>query len=68
MPTGTLKKVVSERGFGFIGAEDGKEYFFHRSGLDATLNFDELTGGEKVEFQIENSPKGARATHVRRAE
>jgi CspA family cold shock protein len=68
MATGTLKKVVSERGFGFIAAEDGKEYFFHRSGLDATLDFDQLVGGEKVDFQVENSPKGPRATRIRRSE
>ena len=67
MATGTLKKVVSERGFGFIAADDGKEYFFHRSGLDSSLDFDQLTGGEKVDFQVENSPKGPRATRVRRA-
>lgn len=58
MATGTLKKVVAERGFGFIAAEDGKEYFFHRSGLDATLDFDQLVGGERVDFQVEQSPKG----------
>jgi CspA family cold shock protein len=68
MATGTLKKVVSDRGFGFIAAEDGKEYFFHRTGLDATLDFDQLVGGEKVDFQVENSPKGPRATRIRRAE
>jgi len=68
MATGTLKKVVSERSFGFIAAEDGKEYFFHRSGLDATLDFDQLVGNERVEFQVEQSPKGPRATHIRRAE
>ena len=68
MATGTLKKVVSERGFGFIAAEDGKEYFFHRTGLDATLDFDQLVGGEKVDFQVESSPKGPRATRIRRAE
>ena len=68
MATGTLKKVVSERGFGFIAAEDGKEYFFHRSGLDSSLDFDQLVGGEKVDFQVENSPKGPRATRIRRAE
>ena len=68
MATGTLKKVVSERGFGFIASTDGKEYFFHRSGLDTSLDFDQLTGGEKLEFQVENSPKGPRATRIRRAE
>ena len=53
MTTGTIKKVVSERGFGFISGEDGKEYFFHRDGLTSSLNFDRLAGGEKVEFEIE---------------
>ena len=63
--TGTIKKVVTERGFGFIGADDGKEYFFHRDGLDSSVNFDSLTGGEKVTFDIEASQKGPRAQRVR---
>ena len=67
MTTGTIKKVVSDRGFGFIAAEDGKEYFFHRDGLNASLDFDRLTGGERVAFEVENSPKGPRATQVRAA-
>ena len=67
MTTGTIKKVVSDRGFGFIAADDGKEYFFHRSGLTASLDFDRLTGGEKVQFELEQSPKGARATNVQAA-
>ncbi len=65
MPTGTIKKLVADRGFGFIAAEDGKEYFFHRSGLDRDLNFDSLAGGESVEFEIEPSQKGPRAYKVR---
>jgi CspA family cold shock protein len=65
--TGTVKKVISERGFGFITAEDAKEYFFHRGGLDASLDFDRLVGGERVEFEIEQSPKGPRAVRVRGA-
>jgi CspA family cold shock protein len=67
MTTGTIKKVVSERGFGFIVAEDAKEYFFHRDGLDSSLQFDRLVGGERVSFEIESSPKGPRATQVRAA-
>jgi CspA family cold shock protein len=64
MTTGTVKKVVADRGFGFIAAEDGKEYFFHRGGLVAPLDFDRLTGGERVSFEIETSPKGPRAIQV----
>ncbi|TMC34638.1 MAG: cold shock domain-containing protein [Chloroflexi bacterium] len=63
MPTGTIKKIVSERGFGFIAAEDGKEFFFHKSGTDG--DFDAFQGGEKVAFEIEASPKGPRARSVR---
>ena len=65
--TGTVKKVVADRGFGFITAEDAKEYFFHRSALDSSLDFDRMTGGERVEFEIEQSPKGPRAARVRAA-
>ena len=48
MAEGTIKKIVSDRGFGFISGEDGKEYFFHRS---AIANFDALRGGERVSFE-----------------
>ena len=67
MTTGTIKKVVAERGFGFIAAEDAKEYFFHRGALDSSLDFDRLVGGEKVTFEVEASPKGPRASQVRSA-
>lgn len=67
MATGTIKKVVAERGFGFISAADAKEYFFHRNSLDSSLDFDRLVGGEAVEFEIEESPKGPRASRVRSA-
>jgi CspA family cold shock protein len=67
MTTGTIKKIVAERGFGFIAADDAKEYFFHRNSLDASLDFDRLAGGERVTFDIEASPKGPRAEHVRAA-
>jgi CspA family cold shock protein len=67
MATGTIKRVISDRGFGFIAAEDGKEYFFHRGALDDTLDFDRLAGGEKVEFEVEQSPKGPRASQVHAA-
>lgn len=61
--TGTIKHVVRERGFGFVQGDDGKEYFFHRSGVLGS--FDELEEGSAVTFEEEpGSPKGPRARHV----
>jgi len=65
--TGTIKRVISERGFGFIAGEDGKEYFFHRAGLAPSLDFDRLVGGESVTFEVEAGPKGPRAIQVQAA-
>ncbi|HSK53558.1 MAG TPA: cold shock domain-containing protein [Clostridia bacterium] len=67
MATGTIKKVISERGFGFITGEDGKDYFFHRDGLAASFDFDRVAGGEQVEFDLEASQRGPRAVNVRPA-
>jgi CspA family cold shock protein len=67
MATGTIKKVVSDRGFGFITGEDGKDYFFHRDGLAESLPFYAITGGERVEFDLQASDRGPRAVNVRQA-
>ena len=61
---GTIKKVVQDRGFGFITADDGEEYFFHRSSLSDGAAFDSLRGGEGVAFEVEQGPKGPRAGRV----
>jgi len=44
---GKIKKIIRERGFGFITTEDGKEVFFHRSALQG-IRFDTLKEGDKV--------------------
>ena len=64
MHTGKIKKLIRDRGFGFINDTDGKEVFFHQSGLAEGAVFDSLTGEEEVEFEIEDSPKGPRAINV----
>lgn len=64
MHTGKIKKVVSDRGFGFISDTDGREVFFHQSGL-VDVKFDSLKEDQGVEFDIEDSPKGPRAINVR---
>ncbi len=60
---GTIKKVVRDRGFGFIHADDGREIFFHHTSLQQ-LDFDTLMEGEKVEFDVERGEKGPRAVRV----
>jgi CspA family cold shock protein len=67
MTNGTIKKVISDRGFGFITGEDGKEYFFLMDGLSSSLVFDRLGGGESVSFEIQSGPKGDRAVRVEAA-
>ena len=61
---GKIKKLISDRGFGFIVAEDGKEVFFHRTAL-AGGDFDSLVEGTGVEFDLESGPKGPSAVNVR---
>jgi CspA family cold shock protein len=64
MHTGKIKKLVRDRGFGFISDTDGREVFFHQSGL-VDVQFDALTEDQTVEFEIEKSPKGPRAISVK---
>jgi CspA family cold shock protein len=64
MHTGKIKKLVRERGFGFISDTDGREVFFHQSSLLDT-QFDSLKEEQDVEFEVEKSPKGPRAINVR---
>lgn len=63
---GKIKKMVRDRGFGFIRGDDGKEVFFHRSGLNAG-DYDGLNEGDYVEYVVQEGPRGARAEHVKQA-
>lgn len=64
MPSGTIKRLVRDRGFGFIRDDGGQEWFFHRSAVHE-VSFDELKEGQRVNFDEEPSPKGPRAGNVR---
>ncbi len=59
---GTIKRIT-DRGFGFITAPDGIEYFFHQSACTGTP-FDSLREGEAVTFTLGQGPKGPRAENV----
>ena len=61
---GTIKRLVSDKGFGFILASDGNEYFFHSSACSESP-FDDLREGHAVTFEAGQGPKGPRAENVR---
>jgi CspA family cold shock protein len=61
---GTIRKIIRERGFGFIHAQNGQDVFFHRKSL-RQLDFERLTEGLNVEFELEHGQKGPRAANVR---
>jgi CspA family cold shock protein len=63
MHTGKIKKLVRDRGFGFISDNDGREVFFHQSSL-VDLKFEALNEETEVEFDVEKSQKGPRAVNV----
>ena len=63
---GTIKRMVTDKGFGFVAAQDGNEYFFHQSACNGT-RFDDLHEGQAVTFQRGQGPKGPRAEDVRPA-
>lgn len=64
MSQGVIKKLVSDKGFGFISRQDDKDLFFHRSAVDG-VDFDTLREGQEVEFDVVDGPKGPAAEAVR---
>ncbi len=63
MSQGTVKWFNEKKGFGFISAEDGNDYFVHHSSIVGD-GYKSLQEGAKVQFQIEQSEKGPRAVQV----
>jgi CspA family cold shock protein len=64
--TGTIKRLVSDKGFGFVAAQNGQEYFFHQSACTG-VSFDQLREGDTVTFTAGTGPKGPRAENISRA-
>jgi len=62
MPQGTIKKLISEKGFGFIQGERG-ELFFHHSAVQGTT-IEALAEGQTVSYDEGRGPKGPRAENV----
>lgn len=64
---GTIKTLVSDRGFGFISREgETKDLFFHSKDLEGVA-FDDLKVGDALTFEVTDGEKGPSATKVSRA-
>jgi len=61
MSNGTVKFFNNSKGFGFITPDDGgKDVFVHQNGLT-----DKIDEGDKVSYDVEESPKGLNAINVK---
>lgn len=61
--TGTVKWFNGSKGYGFIEREEGDDVFVHFSAIRAA-GFRNLEEGQKVEFSVEQGPKGLQAADV----
>ena len=64
MPQGKIKRLVTDRGFGFVEGDSGDDLFFHHSEVSG-VSFEELKEGQVVEYEVGQGPKGPRATSIR---
>jgi len=62
---GTVKMFNKEKGFGFITADDGQDIFFHYSAITMD-GYKTAAEGDSVEFDVEQSDRGLRASNVRK--
>lgn len=66
MPTGTVKWFNSEKGFGFIAPDDGSaDVFAHYSAIASNGGYRNLDENQKVEYDLEQGPKGPQAANIR---
>ncbi len=64
---GKIKKLLTDKNFGFISQEDGgKDLFFHANNLDG-IEFGQLQEGDAVTFEVEKTEKGDAAVNVKKA-
>ena len=61
----TIRTLRVDKGFGFIKATTGQDYFFHQSAIYGE-GIADLREGDGVEFEVADGPKGPRAANVKR--
>ena len=60
---GTVKWFNASKGFGFIARDGGEDVFVHHSAIQSE-GYRQLEEGQRVEFEVEQGPKGAKASNV----
>jgi len=63
MAEGTVKWFSDQKGYGFIEQDDGQDLFVHHTGINGS-GFKSLSEGQRVQFEIETSPRGLKAKNV----
>ena len=61
--TGTVKWFDAGKGYGFVAREGGSDVFVHQSAIQAE-GYRTLAEGQRIEFEVEQGPKGAKASNV----
>jgi cold shock protein len=61
--TGTVKWFDASRGYGFVTRDGGTDVFVHQSAIQIE-GYRSLAEGQRVEFEVEQGPKGAKASNV----
>jgi cold shock CspA family protein len=64
MAKGTIRRLITDQGFGFIRTAEGEDLFFHRNQIEG-VDFNSLREGQQVEFEVEQGPDGSCAVRVR---
>jgi len=67
MAKGTIKRLIADRGFGFIKTEQGEELLFPYEQLEG-VDYNSLREGQQVEFEVSQEPSGSGAVKVRLAQ
>jgi CspA family cold shock protein len=69
MATGTIAKIIEDKGFGFIKPEAGdKDLFFHARSVVGEVIFDDMREGDTVIYEVEEGPKGLAAVDVEKTD
>jgi CspA family cold shock protein len=63
-PSGTVRRIFPDRGYGFVRTDEGKEVYFHKNAVHGGLEFKHLQEGQRVTLDVEQGRKGLQAVTI----